>query len=210
MGNIKAKWLWALCGVLVLLNVYSLFERNKVQQVKEKLNIEHQNLAGSFEIFQNNIQERTLLELQTEQQVLDITLPISNPSLEERIPLEEVLNEKKLVFKYSEVTCQVCVDQVFAKIDTLINAVDQDRLLLMANYENPRDLYTFKRVNNIDQIIFNLGEEKLGLAAEQSSGPLFFVAYPNGKISHLFLPDKSMPRLTDEYIKFMRTNFSQF
>jgi len=96
-------------------------------------------LTESCNITNRNIQKRTILQLQSENEALDVTQPLSSPSLEDTLILKDFLTEKKLIFKYSDgVDCQVCVDQIFAKLDSLNNLIGKEHILLLANYSIPR------------------------------------------------------------------------
>jgi len=66
-------------------------------------------------------------------------------------------------------------------------------------------LYTFSRTNNVKQKIYNLNSSELGIPAERASVPVLFVAYPNRKIKYVFMPDKNIPKLTEQYLKFIQT-----
>lgn len=205
MENINVKWLWAAGAVLILLNVYSLYERNTIQQVNEHLKVENSNLTEKLNTTQSNILKRTILQFESEKQRIDLSIPLMTPSINEPMSLGSLIGKEKiLVFKYSEINCQVCIDQVFSKINTLIEQVGESKVLFLANYKNPRDLYTFRRINNIRQPIYNLSTHTLGLSAAEATVPVLFLASSEGEVEYVFLPDKSMPQLTAQYFQFIQ------
>lgn len=113
MKKSNLKWFWIGCGILILLNIYSLLERNRAQNISESMRIENSNLDKQFKTFQNNLYERSLLQFRSDGMVLDRNIKLSNPSLVDTLNLWDFFTEKILVVKFTEFNCQVCVEQVF-------------------------------------------------------------------------------------------------
>ena len=110
-------------------------------------------------------------------------------------------NESILFFRYTELNCQICVDNEILLLKKWV-AQSQTRLIILSSYESIRDLYLFVRTNQIPGLeIYNLKNQKLGLPLERFNTPYYFMSDSSLKAARLFIPEKSFPERSKVYFR---------
>ncbi|TDX00496.1 hypothetical protein [Dinghuibacter silviterrae] len=113
----------------------------------------------------------------------------------------------KLIFRYSEINCNVCYQKVLDELSALIKKIGPQNILIITSYYNQRELYNFMRVNNISQNVFNIGTASLGLPIEKYDVPFLFMADQSLKTKVLFVPYKRNPGLTKQYFLSVKERY---
>jgi len=119
--------------------------------------------------------------------------------------LDSIINEAKLIFRYSNLHCHSCIDKQMDLLSKYSDSIDNDRIILFTYYQNLRDLFLFKRLNHIRFKTYNV--KSLDIPCEELQSPYFFVLDKNLKINDSFLPSKKDTILT---INYLSTIFSKF
>lgn len=120
----------------------------------------------------------------------------------------EVLQDKKLFFRYSSLNCQLCVD---AQFDIFINSSFpnlDNQLSLIAFYQSPRDLLVDHRKlsrHNIRLDMFLSMKSELDLPIESMNVPYYFSLDSKGFVSTIFVPNRDEPHKTIEFLKHVLT-----
>ena len=113
----------------------------------------------------------------------------------------------KLVFRYSELNCNVCYQKVLDELSGLIKKIGPENILIITSYSNQRELYNFMRINNITKNVFNIGSATLGLPVDDYDVPYLFVLDRSLKTKLLFIPFKQNPVMTKKYFLFVKDKF---
>ena len=93
------------------------------------------------------------------------------------------------------------------RIKQFAQTIGKENVLILSSYENPRDMYTFKQMNQIDLPMYNLGNQLLGLPAERADTPYLFVLHPNRKTERFYLFYKEIANHIDNYFKILRDKY---
>jgi hypothetical protein len=145
---------------------------------------------------QREYQQCILKNLQNDNQFLDKELVLKKNDGSSCF-LDSLIDEPKLIFRYTSLNCNSCVDKQLTLLNRYTNII-RDRILILTYYENLRDLYLFKRLNSLEFETFNI--ESLNIPFEELQFPYFFVIDENLNISDSFLPLKSDTTLTINYL----------
>ena len=108
-------------------------------------------------------------------------------------------NNPKFVLRYSEINCMTCVDSSLKYIEKYKKIIGPENIIVLASYKNQQDLAIFKRVSKIEFEIFNTGENTVGLPIEKENTPFMFITNGTLIAQSVFLPEKTMPELTEMY-----------
>jgi hypothetical protein len=103
----------------------------------------------------------------------------------------------KLVFRYSELNCNVCVDSQIDFIKEFVNRYGYDNLIMISNYKYKRNLSLFKILNNINNEIYNMNV--LDSSLDVLNIPYYFILDEQPTMFHF--PEKFFPEDTKEYFK---------
>lgn len=118
---------------------------------------------------------------------------------EKKIPLSQIdLRTPKLVFKYSSLNCNTCVDEQIRLFKEISKKIGSENTLIITDYNTPRELTQFLRMNQIDNQILNLRSAKL--TEIDNSLPYFFVLDTTYCLKELFVPLRDFPNSTLIYL----------
>ena len=109
-------------------------------------------------------------------------------------------DKNKLILYYAGTSCDICVDSAITAIK--VNNVHPDNVLVITNITNWNQLYIEQKKYEVYKI-FSLQKE-LGLSFDELNYPFYFILDSNFFVNCMFIPDKSLPSLTNEYIKYVK------
>lgn len=115
--------------------------------------------------------------------------------------------QDKVFFYSSGRGCSVCQDLV---IEMLLNlpSNDQDKIIIISSEENYRQYLIEKNKLGLYFEMYHARYENLGHEFQEFDN-CFFTVNNNLEIRDLFIPDKSVPELTDIYLKSKRINITK-
>lgn len=121
------------------------------------------------------------------------------------ISWKDLTTKTKIVFYFSENNCDACVLKIFEQLSNQ-NMLDNN-LLVVAAYKKDKLLKLFKKTNHINTPVYRIISGNLGLPIEQKDIPFLFIMDNDRTSKLLFIPEKSYPTLTDEYLKTVKKRF---
>ncbi|OEK06341.1 hypothetical protein BFP71_01300 [Roseivirga misakiensis] len=112
------------------------------------------------------------------------------------INMKNVLtNDYTIFFRYTELGCNTCTEEVIKLLNT-----SNLKLEYLSTYQSKSYLNTFKRINGIEQDVYNvpLGQDLFPL--DSLNIPYFFVVDKFGKVVDAHIPIKEDLKYTEEFI----------
>lgn len=109
----------------------------------------------------------------------------------------------KLVFRYSYISCNVCIDTIMKIVNEYSKYVGNDKIIILSQYANKRDYKNFVRINNVKQPIYHLQDSLC--RADELGLPYFFVINDNMVTNNFFLPRKEYPQMIKTYLESIKT-----
>lgn len=195
-----------LCIILVLL--YFGFEVKKKQ--KEQANIQKLSIEYQHELRNLNSRVKELINhckymLTDERMLIDSTLSVQKENKESVHMWNLFQNHPKLVFRYSELNCNVCVEKEVELLKKFIEEIGIQNMLMMTNGRSSSYNGQFKRMNQFDIEIYNV--EDLGLKLDKINTPYYFVLDSDWKAKSVFVPSKSLPSQTRAYYDIIKDKY---
>lgn len=127
---------------------------------------------------------------------------------EERITLIQLIQKKpKLIFKYSDLNCNVCIDEQINLLKKASEIIGSENIIILANYDSPRDLIQFRRMNQIDFKVLNLRD--IEFTAVDKSLPYYFILDESLSLKLLYIPIKGDISLTQQYFEKINKRYFQ-
>lgn len=118
-----------------------------------------------------------------------------------QIDLKDILNDSpKLIFRFSQMDCKACIDEEFDRIKRLSKQIGINNVLIITDYENPRNLRLFIKMNLIDVAVYNCEKFDL-LIEERGLSPYVFLLSKEGYTQKVHYLDKSSVESTKEFYK---------
>lgn len=114
----------------------------------------------------------------------------------------------QLIFRYSEVHCNSCIDLVVQKLNALYRA-GFTRMAIIASYNEYRHLSSFVRANQLEMPVYLMEQEDATGIFDTEIPPYLFVLDESRRIIHPFVPIKEMEAGVDLYLDFVREKLEE-
>lgn len=187
---------------------FFFFERKKNAKKSDLYKKDIVKLSEQHNFFSDESRNWMIMSFANGNLPLDPHIKIS---LENRVP--ELLStlvkngQRYIVFHYSELNCDVCVDNEIKKIKL---AIERDTLLashflITARYANEKYLSIFKRINRVTFDIYNIiGKD---IFDGKVNTPFYFILDESLSTKDMFAPDKQLPDITSDYFETMKKKY---
>lgn len=110
-----------------------------------------------------------------------------------------------LIFKYSALNCNVCVDEQISLLKKAAKDIGPGNITILTDYNTERELYQFIRMNQIDLQVFN--SRNIELTEIDKSIPYYFILDNSYTLKLLFIPVTGDSLLTQQYFKKITERF---
>lgn len=119
------------------------------------------------------------------------------------MPFSQLLTEQPILFiRFSELNCSECVAYILNKARRLSKENGyMDKIVLLASYQEKRNLKIQIKEMRLNFPVYLI--DKLKMPCEEANYPYCFVADQSMKACHVFIPDKSEPKLTNLYFELI-------
>lgn len=122
------------------------------------------------------------------------------------ITLDQIVRRSPyLIFKYSVLNCDVCVEEQISLLKNAVKYNGLNNILIITNYNSNTDLYRFKRMNQIDMEILNMKNTEF--TQIDKNLPYYFVLDESYSLKHFFVPIKGDTSLTKEYFNMVNKRY---
>jgi hypothetical protein len=109
-------------------------------------------------------------------------------------------NEYVLVYRFSEMHCDMCINQHLMMLKKLSSEISLNKLVLLGSYSNTKKIKILKHTHKFDFRIFNITDD-MDIPLEKVNNPYFFVVNKNLDCHCFFTAIKENPELTISCIK---------
>jgi peroxiredoxin len=105
----------------------------------------------------------------------------------------------KLVFRFTDYSCDHCIEQQISLLNELSKKIDSKRILIVVSTKNKRNIKALIRRFGITFPV--VSSEFVIKEVDQYSLPYYFVLDPSNEIKKLFLPDVMFEDTSRQYLK---------
>ncbi|WP_221659773.1 hypothetical protein [Bacteroides salyersiae] len=193
----KKVIIFVLSIFFVFLISISLMFFYKELSLSQKLS-ECQKYRGNIE-FYRMIYQDIFLTLDIQGRLLRKDMRICDET-GNKLVLKDLVDGKKLVMRYSELNCNVCVDSLLACLKERFDTIGWDKLLILATYHNKSNYYIFKRINKLKNV-YQI--DSIGCSLEEYNIPFLFLLDEDYSVKYPFIPHKEIMRETESYLDFI-------
>ena len=112
-----------------------------------------------------------------------------------------VNNKTKLIFRYSHLDCEICVDSVLSLVQRITKK--NENLLIITDSYSDRDFLIKTQNKKHPYPVYTISGSNLGLSIENKNLPFLFVITRDFRASKIFIPIKEIPYQTKEYLSYV-------
>lgn len=121
--------------------------------------------------------------------------------------IKDIVNGNRLVLRYSELNCGVCVEEQIKALNQYANSIGVDNILLLTTYQSEIYMRRFKKANKIKFPIYQLSSQGDSIFKDLGL-PYFFTLTPNdNRISNMYIPLEDNPEHTNKYLDKIRNDY---
>jgi hypothetical protein len=123
----------------------------------------------------------------------------------DKVTLQNVINTRPvLILRFSIFNCPACVNFAFDQLrEHFGDFVSDNRIVFIYDDVNMRVSESmFGKIPYVSK-----EKDVLGLSLENENTPFMFILDQDMKTRHVFIPEKGMPELTDEYLSAMKERY---
>lgn len=192
--------LYCILAFTLLLLGYGLLRQPAEPEVKVNKGTKSDNRMFFWEIYPELVVPNT-------GKVIDKTLRLRDKKGED-ITVQDLSKKMPfLVFRYSRYDCQLCVDQVLGKLQTVFEGVE-DQVCLIIDGMTEREFRLRYKDRNIGFLTYFVFDDNLELSLENKNLPFLFVLSPETMVDKIFIPFREYPNQTDAYLKNIKVILS--
>lgn len=148
------------------------------------------------------INQKYWIELATNQLKLKDCLLETVDEVRSKTTLKKAVgNSRKLILRFSETDCNVCLDDELKRLKEFAGKVGSEKIILIGSYTNTRDLFAFKQIRELNFPTYNISQEAFGLPIEKNNTPFLFLADSTLVCSSTYLSVKEFPQYSERYYK---------
>lgn len=119
----------------------------------------------------------------------------------------DIVNGNRLVLRYSELNCGVCVEEQIKTLNQYASSIGVNNILLLTTYQSEIYMRRFKKANRIKFPIYKLSSQGDSIFKDLGL-PYFFTLTPNdNRISNMYIPLEENPEHTNKYLDKIRNDY---
>lgn len=181
--------------LIVLCSTSFIFLKNKLEKMSEN------NITSTPGYYY--LKTNYLFCTQSEQRFLADPLVYSGTDTASSLRLSEYIGEDTcLVFRFSGQMCDECINFVIKNLKEVFHDYTSPKIILLGTEINSRIKEEF-----YGKQVVSISKADLGIPIEEYQVPYLFIADREMKAKFVFIPDRSYPEFTDDYLHVIRTRF---
>jgi len=203
------KILTILVIILIAFNITLLINSLRYKKLLFQYKQELASVIESNDIIEQILINRELNTIKNIGLQINIKLEVEDEE-GNKISIAELLNNNpKVIFRYSELNCRLCIEEEIKILQKYINDIGFDNILFFSTYNSTRDLFLFKRINQLHNFrIYNLKEEQLNIPIDRLNIPYVFLIDSSGNIIMLNIPEKTKPEFSEQFYNVVISRFA--
>ena len=124
--------------------------------------------------------------------------------------LKQVIgNNESLVFFFTKNHCFSCVDGAIPYLENLAKNIGYDKIFLLADLDEKRDILTFKNKYNSKLRIYSISDSVIHSEAKELNYPFLFLFNKSFTGHSLFFVEKDLPQVTEDFMHEMALKFKR-
>lgn len=206
MQRINKKGLLIIFFVLLLSILsfisYNYFDTNMKKKEEDINNV--LNLTKSLKADQNRIHIFDEFKISS-----NIVLNKLSDFDSDEVTISELdLKKPKIVFRFSDLSCESCINQEISNLNALAKEIGKENIIFLGSFANIRKAISFSKVNTLENSNFyfiNYGA--LGSNLEREHLPFVFILDQSMRINTPFFPRYDLPEVSVDYYKIIKQKY---
>jgi hypothetical protein len=188
--------------ILLVESMFMVYSYNHKEDKKQTRNADD----SYAKVLVDNMSFLRPFELQSERYILSPETVIRDED-GQLLSFNDIFGDDEfvLVFRFSEMHCDICINQHFMMFNELSTKINLNKLVLLSSYSNTKKIKILKHAHKLDFRIFNIMND-ISIPMEKINNPYFFVVNKNLECYRFFTAIKENPELTISCVKAILNN----
>jgi len=120
------------------------------------------------------------------------------------IPLASLSGNKNLlVLRYTDIHCNTCVDVEVESLQKVFEG-KLEHVVILCSYNSEINFIAFRRLNRLKLQAYRIPHDAFDWVPEKIDKPYYFMVNADNKASNFYVPSRSYPNLTSNYLHSMK------
>ena len=206
----KPAYLYIVIAALVILNLFLLIQFRKngnLSLAKDHAHKENINDHSDEKAYINLLRGRIQMQAKYNSIYIDSNATIMDTLGNNRKLKDVITARENLVFFFTKNHCYSCIDEAIPYLESLANQIGYDKIFLLADLNEKRDILTFKSKYNSKLRIFSIEDSSIHNEAKNLNYPFLFLINKSLTGSSLFFVEKDLPQVTEDFMHEMVMKF---
>ncbi len=185
--------------LLIILNLGILFKFKYTQGI---LNAKNESLNKENNFIEGNYQEHILkenYEFESSNLMLCDTMTLFD-EFGNKFNIGQIVNNRNLmVLKFSEISCDICVDSITSILKNYIEDKYQSQIIVISNYSHPKYIFRYRRLNDVNFSVYTDVYNNFELPVDSLDTPYLFILNEYLQVMNVFIPLKRLPDQSINY-----------
>jgi len=169
----------------------------------QQINKDENSKSSASDVLLRNMSLLKPFELQSEGYELKPDIKVFDEA-GMQVSLHNILgdNSSILVYRFSEMHCDICIEQHLSILKNLDTKINSEKLVLLGSYANLKKIKIVRQTHKFNFRIYNTMDD-LGIPLEQVNNPYFFILDKDLKCHSFFAAIKENPDLTVSCVQIL-------
>ena len=123
--------------------------------------------------------------------------------------LKDIVNGNRLILRYSELNCGVCVEEQIKTLNQYAKSIGVDNILLLTTYQSEIYMRRFKKANRIKFPIYKLSRQGDSIFSDLGLPYFFTLTTNDNRISNMYIPLEGNIEHTNKYLDKIKNEYFQ-
>lgn len=207
----KPAYLYIVIAALVILNLFLLIQFRKngnLSLAKDHAHKENINNHSDEKAYINLLRGRIQMQAKYNSSIyVDSNATVMDTLGNNRSLKDLITARENLVFFFTQNHCYSCIDGAIPYLESLANQIGYDKIFLLADLNEKRDILTFKSKYNSKLRIYSIGDSSIHNEAKSLNYPFLFLINKSLTGHSLFFVEKDLPQVTEDFMHEMVLKF---
>jgi len=206
----KPAYLYIVIAALVILNLFLLIQFRKNGQLsftKNSTPKEDTHNHSDERAYINLLRGRIQMQAKYNSIYIDSNATVMDTLGNNRNLKDLITARENLVFFFTKNHCYSCIDGAIPYLESLANQIGYDKIFLLADLNEKRDILTFKSKYNSKLRIYSIGDSSIHNEAKSLNYPFLFLINKSLTGHSLFFVEKDLPQVTEDFMHEMVMKF---
>jgi hypothetical protein len=187
---------------LLISNVFLLFKYRKSEEQRRFNTVKADNFIQLYhDKLLLQVQNSGAINFSTDSVIYDLTGSQT---------LGSVIDAKKLIFRFTELNCPLCIEQEIPTLKEIAKKIGDNNIIILASYDRPNALRILIDKYKLNFQAFNIPSGSLvNNEIESVNMPYYFMLGKSMIGKNIFIPEKTLPELTRDYLNLISESYTK-